>query len=359
MPVRTLAALAALLAAPALSAVAQPHHGARHRRRPPTPVEATKVEVRPIVERVHAIGTLRADRSVMVRPEIAGLVTRIGFKESAPVAKGAVLYRLDDAIVRAQLQQAEARLELSKRNNARSISLYNRGAGTAQARDQAIAALNADRAAVALARARLAQTVVRAPFAGMVGISKVDIGAYVKAGQDLVSLDDIDTMKIDFNVPERYARFIAKKEKVAVAPDARPGQTFDGYVSVAATRIDPSARTLGVRARVPNPDHVLRPGMFARVTVRIGERRRAIVIPEQAIVPRGNALLVFRVVAGHAVRTVVVLGLRQYGRVEIVRGLSPGDVVITAGQQKVHNGGAVRIVASAPTGTAIRPPSDP
>ncbi len=301
------------------------------------------------MEDIHAIGTLRANRSVMVRAEIAGLVTGIGFRESGPVAKRDVLFRLDDAIVRAQLGQAEARLALSERNNKRTMSLYNKGAGTAQARDQAVASLESDRAAVALAKARLAQTVVRAPFAGVVGISKVDVGAYIKAGQDLVSLDDIDTMKIDFNVPERYARFIAKKEKVVVAPDALPGRSFDGHVSVAATRIDPEARTLGVRARVPNPDHLLRPGMFVRVTVQVGERRRAIVIPEQAILARGDTFLVFRVVGGKAVRTPVTLGLRRYGEVEIAKGLNAGDTVITAGQQKVHDGSPVRIVGAVAT----------
>jgi membrane fusion protein, multidrug efflux system len=323
---------------------------------PAIPVEAQRVAIEPIVEKVQAIGTLRANRSVMVRPEIAGLVTEIGFTESGQVAKGAVLYRLDDAIVRAQLQQAEASLALSQRNHERAMSLYRKGAGTAQARDQAIAALDADRATVALARARLAQAVVHAPFAGIAGISTVDVGAYVTAGQDLVSLDDVDTVKIDFDVPERYARFIAKKEKVVVAADALPGRTFAGAVSVAATRIDPEARTLGVRARAPNPDHLLRPGMFARVSVEVGAVRRAIVIPEQAIVPQGDELAVFRVVNGKAARTVVVLGLREYGRAEIVKGLSPGDLVITAGQQKVHDGSPVTVIAASPAAAGVRMP---
>ncbi len=201
---------------------------------------------------------------------------------------------MDDAIVSAQLHQAEAALALSERNNNRAMELYRKGSGTAQARDQAISALAADRAAVALAKARLAQTVVHAPFAGIAGISKVDTGAYVTAGQDLVSLDDVDTMKIDFDVPERYARFIAEQERVILAPDALPGRSFEGKVSVAATRIDPESRTLGVRAVVPNPDHLLKPGMFTRVTVAVGEQRKAIVVPEQAIVPQGDALVVFK-----------------------------------------------------------------
>ncbi len=323
------------------------------------PVEAQKVTVEPIVEKVEAIGTLRANRSVMIRPEIAGLVTQLGFQESAPVAKGAVLYRLDDAIAHAQLEQAQASLALSEQNYNRAISLYRKGSGTAMARDQATSALDNDRAAVALAQARLAQTVVHAPFAGITGIGKVDVGAYVTAGQDLVSLDDVDRMKIDFDVPERYGRFIAEKERVTLAPDALPGKTFDGRVSVAATRIDPQSRTLGVRAVVPNPEHLLKPGMFTRVTVAVGERRRAIVVPEQAIVPQGNALLVFRVVNGKAVRTEVTLGLREYGRAEIVKGLSPGDVIVTAGQQKIEDGTPVSPIAPKPSATSAGAAIDP
>ncbi len=349
------AALTAFVIAHGLPAAAQNPPGEGQRLPTSIPVEAQTVSVQPIVENIHAIGTLRANRSVMIRPEIAGLVTEIGFTESGPVEKGSVMFRLDDAIVRAQLQQAEASLALSKRNHERAMSLFRRGTGTAQARDQAIAALAADEAAVALARARLAQTVVRAPFSGVAGISKIDVGAYVSAGRDLVSLDDIDRVKIDFDVPERYARFIARKEKVTVAPDALPGKTFVGVVTVAATRIDPEARTLGVRARVPNPDHLLQPGMFTRVTVEIGAQRQAIVIPEQAIVPQGDELLVFRVVNGKAVRTVVTLGLRQYGHAEIAKGLSAGDLVITAGQQKVQDGTPVSIIA-VPKPRATLPP---
>lgn len=347
----------------ALAAVVLPQvvpAAARDARHVAIPVEAQPVAVEPIVEKVAAIGTLRANRSVMVRPEIAGLLTGIGFKDSTDVKKGEVLYHLDDAIVRAQLQQAQAALALSEQNYKRAMALYRKGSGTAQARDQAISALDADRASVALAEARLAQTVVHAPFGGVAGMSKVDVGAYLTAGEDLVSLDDVDTMKIDFDVPERYARFISVGEKVSVSPDALPGKTFDGTVQVAATRIDPDARTLGVRAVVPNPQRLLRPGMFTRVTVAVGEQRRAIVVPEQAIVPQGESLIVYRVVGGKAVRTVVTVGLRQYGKAEIVKGLAPGEEIVTAGQQKIQDGSRVEVISQkkpAMGAAAIDPPS--
>jgi membrane fusion protein (multidrug efflux system) len=324
---------------------------------PPTiSVEARKVELATMVDTIHAIGTLRANQSIIVRPEIPGVVTRIEFKDSQSVDKNDVLFRLDDSMDRAQLAQAEASLKLAERNYDRARELLSRGAGTAQARDQSQSTLDTDRAAVALARARLEKSTIRAPYAGVVGISKVDLGAYVTAGQDLVSLDDIDTVKLDFEVPERFSRFVAVKQKVQVEADAFPGRGFSGEIATIATRVDPESRSLGVRAIVPNPDRVLKPGLFARVTVQIAARPNAVTVPEEAIVPRGDRLLVYKVVDGKAVSTTVKVGLREYGRAEIVSGLNPGDMVITAGQQKVQEGSAVSVLTPESAASPAPPP---
>jgi membrane fusion protein (multidrug efflux system) len=191
-------------------------------------------------------------------------------------------------------------------------------------------------------------------------MAKADLGAYVTAGQDLVSLDDLDIVKLDFEVPERYARFVRAGQKVEVEADAFPGTSFAGEIATIATRVDPDSRSLGVRATVPNRDRILKPGLFARVTVNIEERPSAVVIPEQAIVPRGDRLLVYRVIGGKSVATTVKVGLREYGSVEIVEGLAPGDMVITSGHQKVQDGSAVTVLMperSAPSRAA--PPDVP
>jgi membrane fusion protein (multidrug efflux system) len=168
----------------------------------------------------------------------------------------------------------------------------------------------------------------------------------VTAGQELVTLDDIATVKLDFEVPERFARFVAVGQKVNVEADAFPGRIFTGEIATIATRVDAESRSLGVRALVPNPDRILKPGLFARVTVAIEVRPDAVAVPEQAIVPRGDRLLVYKVVDGKAVSQTVKVGLREYGRVEIVEGVARGDVVITAGQQKVQDGTPVTVLAT-------------
>jgi len=347
----------------AMCALAQPvaHAQTDQGAVPAIPVEARKVELATMVDTIRAIGTLRANQSIIVRSEIPGVVTKIAFDDTRDVDKGQALFQLDDSMDRAQLAQAEANLKLAERNYERAKELLSRGAGTQQTHDQTQSAQEADRAAVALARARLDKSAIRAPFAGIVGMSKVDLGAYVAAGQELVTLDDIDKLKLDFTVPERYARFIAVGQKVGVEADALPGRTFEGQITVIDTRVDPTTRALGVRAKIGNRDHVLRPGQFVRAAVQVNARPNAIVIPEQAIVPLGDKLLVFRVIDGKAVETPVKIGLREFGRAEVVEGLKPDDVIIVAGQQKVQDGGEVAVLppaGAAPSAAPVTAPAE-
>lgn len=318
-----------------------------------TPVEARKVSVEPVVETLHAVGSLQANRSVIVRPEIAGVIEKIQFEETSRVEKGQALFALDDTILRAELAQSEAALRLSQRNAERAGELFERKAGTGRAVDEARFNLEADRAAVALARARLEKTKILAPFEGVTGLHSVDQGEYVVTGQALVSLDDIDPIEINFNVPERFLRFLNVGQPILLKVDAIPGHTFDGNVSAISPRADPAGRSLAMRARVPNPDGQLRPGLFAEIDVVVEHRQVAIVVPEQAIVPQGEKLFVFRVVEDKAVLTPVKVGLRIYGKVEIVEGLGPDDVVVTAGQLKIRDGVGVKVLEpSAPGGRA-------
>lgn len=341
------ASLRATLAAVAVACVlvaGRPVLAQDGQARPPTPVQAETVSVEPVVDTIHAVGTLQAEQSIVVRPEIAGVVTKVHFDESSRVTAGDSLFTLDDSIYRAELRQALASLTLSEHNYERAVELYEKGAATARARDEAVADLDVDRAAVALARARLGKTVIKAPFGGVAGLTQVDLGAYVFVGQDMVSLDDIDPVKIDFDVPERYLRFLSPDQSVRVEVDALPGRTFEGTIYAISPRADPEGRSIAVRAHVPNPDGTLKPGLFARVSVIVDERADAIVIPEQAIVPRGDRLFVFRIVDGAAALTPVRVGLRRYGRAEIVEGLGEADVVVTAGQLKIGDGSPVSIV---------------
>ncbi len=311
-------------------------------QRPPggfaIPIETAVAVERQLTEELIAVGSLRANESVTIRPEIAGRIAATHFKEGQTVSEGAMLVSLDDSIARAELQQSEANLTLSRRNYERADELYRKQSGTAQARDTALAKLHADEAAVALSRAQLAKTVVRAPFAGTVGLRQVSNGDYVGAGRDIVSLVNADPLKVDFKVPETRLREVAVGQRLAVELDAYPGRSFPGEVYAIEPSADPEGRSVALRARIPNPDGVLRPGLFARVRLMVKLRDSAVVVPEQAIVPQGDAQYVYRVIDGKAMLTPVTLGLRLAGEVELTAGVKPGETVVTAGQIKLRSG---------------------
>jgi membrane fusion protein (multidrug efflux system) len=308
------------------------------------PVETHAVTLSSVIDRIRAIGTLQAEQSIVVRPEVPGIITKIHVAESSKVRAGQTLFTLDDTLARAEVRQAQAALELSQRNFDRAVELSRAGAGTARARDEAEAALTANKAELALAQARLQKTVIAAPFAGVVGLKQVDLGAYVQAGQDLVSLDAIDRITVEFNVPERFLRFLSAGRPIEVEADALPDRKFSGDITALSPRIDAAGRSLAVRGRVPNPEGALKPGMFVRVFAIVEQRAQAVVIPEQAIVPSGDGLAVFRVIDGKAMLTPVALGVRSFGKVEIVDGLREGDTVVVGGQLKVKDGTPVRVV---------------
>ena len=256
-----------------------------------------------------------------------------------------MLFALDASIPEAELAQAQAALRLSMRTYNRAEQLYQSGAGTISTRDQAQATMEADRAAAELAKARVLQTKIIAPFAGIAGLRQVDVGDYVKAGDDLISLDEVDPIKIDFSVPERFLRFLHPGQQVTLTVDALPGETFNGEIYAISPRVDPDGRQIAIRASIPNPDHRLKPGLFARVEIVTQHKDKAITVPEESIVAQGDDLAVYRVVNGRAVLTKVKVGLRRFGLAEIVEGLSANDVVITGGTMKVRDGVPVRAIS--------------
>jgi membrane fusion protein (multidrug efflux system) len=311
------------------------------------PVETAQVVVGPIQRRLGAVGSLRSNESVILRPEIAGRIVEIPFEEGEPVRRGDVLVVLDDTIYRAEVEQVRAALELSQANHDRAVDLLARNAGTTRARDEALAALRANQAALELAKARLEKTVITAPFDGVIGLRNVSVGDFVAIGQDLANLEQIDPLKADFRVAEVYLAAVRRGQKIELTVDAFPRESFPGEVYAIDPLIDESGRSILLRARLPNPEAVLRPGLFARVTLVLNERDDAVQVPEQALVPQGEDQFVFRVVEGKAVRTRVTAGIRRDGMVEITEGLGPDDEVVTAGQLKIRDGAPVQPVPGA------------
>lgn len=331
----------------------------------PIPVEVARVGTASLPQAITAVGTLRSDESVTLRPEVAGRITAILFQEGQRVAKGETLVRLDPAINTAELQQARANLTLAKTKYDRAVDLAGRNFISNQAKDEAKGNLDIAQASVALVEAKLAKMELKAPFAGIIGLRGVSVGDYVKEGADLVNLEAIDPLKVDFRVPETFLTQVHVGQPVKVSLDALPGNAYDGKVIALNPLVDAAGRAIVIRAQVRNQNTALRPGMFARVTLITRAEKDALVLPEEALVPQGTEQYLFRVIDGKAARVKVETGQRRDGKVEIVAGVEQGDVVVSAGQSRLRDGATVRIAdtqaakAAAAVGSpaAASPPS--
>jgi membrane fusion protein (multidrug efflux system) len=341
--VRLAAAIAVVIFAFTSAAIAQ-QAGA-----PTIPVEAAKVESGPLSERVIAIGSLASNESIVVRPEVAGRIMEIGFEEGEPVSQGDLLIKLDDSLNQAEINETEARLKLAERNFERVEGLASNRIATERSRDEARSSLDVSTAALELAKVKLQKTRLVAPFDGIAGLRQVSVGDYVTIGQDLFNLEDIDPIKVDFRIAEKFLPAIRDGQTIEISVDAYPGRIFKGEVYAIDPRIDAAGRSVVLRARVANQERILRPGLFARVTLVLELKPDALTIPEQAIVPRGDSQFVFRIADGKVTQTKVTIGTRRNGRVEIVEGLSSGDTVVTAGHQKLRDGAGVKILGEAAT----------
>jgi membrane fusion protein (multidrug efflux system) len=297
---------------------------------------------------IRAIGSLQSDETVQLAPEIAGRVSEIDFVEGTRVKAGDILVRLDDALVRAEVTDAEARLNLAKANNERARQLSRTGNVTERSRDEAVTNFETASAALELAKTRLDKHLLRAPFDGIAGVRNVSVGAFVAVGTPVVNIEKIDGLKVDFKVPEIYLTSITVGQVVDVTVDALPGRVFAGKIYAINPQIDVNGRALQVRARLDNNNFELRPGLFARILIKGAVQRDVVVVPESAILPKAGDNFVFRVVNGKAQEVVVKLGERSDATVEIIDGVAPGDLVVTAGQHKLRDGAAVEVVASHP-----------
>ena len=314
-------------------------------------VEATKVRKMTMRDDAEAVGSLRSRRSVVLRPEISGRITQLNFSDGQRVRKGQLLVQLDDQLPRSQVQQSRAELSIARANHKRNQVLVAQGFISQRSVDESAANLEVAEAKLALAEATAQRLRIVAPFDGIAGIRGVNVGDYLKDGADIVNVEDLDVVYVDFRLPERLQNKVKTGQTARVAFDALPGVQYSAVVLAINPQIDADGRSLAVRGCIDNRRLQLRPGMFARVTAVFGERSDATVVPEEAIVPDGAAPYVLRVVAGPeegsqvAKRTPVRLGARTPGFVEVVEGLAPGDVVVTAGQQRLQRDGmAVRVV---------------
>lgn len=415
-------------------------------------VEVTKVEKMQMQDDAQSVGSLRSRQSVMLRPEVPGRVRELGFTDGARVRKGQLLVQLDDTLQRAEVRQSMAQLAVARANHKRNQELVAQNFVAQRVLDESQANLQVVEAQLALTCARLARMAVVAPFDGTAGIRNINVGDFVKDGADLVNLEDISSMYVDFRLPERFQGKLRLEQSVRLSLDAFPGRTFKATISALDPLLDANGRSVGVRAVLPNtPGEVavetgrggpggpgaagpavaasrakaaaprpavapgsrgagnaprpvanqpapagrapavspelaqcqpeapaaaaavaraagptvpapLRPGMFARVLTVFSVNDAAVVVPEEAIVPQGGRQFVFKVVELSAVpapagvtlppdtkfvsqRQEVKLGARRQGKVEITDGLTEGQTVVVAGQQRLQRDGTpLRIV---------------
>jgi membrane fusion protein (multidrug efflux system) len=275
-------------------------------------------------------------------------VAEISFVEGGFVKAGSVLVKLDDALALAEVADAKARYDLAKSNNDRAKQLSRSGNVTEKAIDEAAAGFETARAALELQRVRLSKHVIPAPFSGRVGLRKVSPGSFISPGTAIANLERIKVVKVDFKLPELFLSSVAVGQKVDITVDALPDKMFQGEIYAIDPQVDVNGRALVLRARIPNDDFALRPGLFARVLVKGKQTREVVLVPESAIVPRGGETFVYRIENGKAMETKVKLGERRGAEVEIVEGVAPNAQLVTAGQLKLRDGISVEVIESAP-----------
>lgn len=316
------------------------------------PVRAEVVTVGDVIDRVTAVGSLLADESVIIRPEMDGRIVALHFQEGQAVSKGQKLVTIDASEFQAQLAAANADLRTEKQRYTRAKELFEQKFITREALEIQAGTVDRQVARVQEVQARVDKAIIWAPFDGIVGLREISAGAYVKAGDDIVRLENLDSIKVDFRVPEIYLAKVGRDQAVALEVDAFPGEVFQGSVYAVQPVVEQETRTALMRARIPNNGLKLKPGMFVRVALTLSTRSNAITVPEQALWPQGTDNFVFVVVDGKVALTKVVLGKRGPGSVEIRQGLSAGDMVVTEGQIKLRDGAPVMVMGAPPAAPA-------
>jgi membrane fusion protein (multidrug efflux system) len=333
---------------------------------PPATVSSAKVEAQNWRNGLSGVGSVVASQGTLVTTESAGIVAQVHFESGAEVKKGDLLVTLSAGSERADLQRLQSQAQLAETEFGRLKRLHDLDAISKSELDRAESDLQATRAAVAGQRERLAQKVIRAPFAGRLGIREINVGQYLNAGTPIVSLQALDPVYIDFSLPEQHIGAVQAGQIVTASVDAFQGREFSGVVAAIESQVDSSTRNFKVRANFANPDRALRPGLFARANITVGDEKQVLVVPLTSVSynPYGNSVYVIQpsddnkevlVVRRRFIKT----GEARGDLVSVVDGLKAGEEVATSGLLKLQNDSVVIINNSVMPNASLTPtPSD-
>lgn len=305
---------------------------------PPMPVDVDTARIQPVVDAVRATGRIEAVQAIELRPDEQGRITALLFQEGQYVAAGTPLVRIDDAMLRAQAERATADRDLARQQLDRVRRLRDQNASSPADLERAEAAARSGEAALAMLQLQIERTTVRAPFAGVVGQRFVSTGDYVTTASRLLTLQTVDPQRAVIEVPERYALNLKAGQTVEFTVAAQPNRVFRAQVDFIDPVVQNENRTITVKAKAPNGNRLLKPGMFIEARLATATRPNAIVVPEDAVQPLRTANVVWAIANGKASRRVVQLGVRSQGFVEVVSGVQAGEAVVVGGLERMAEG---------------------
>ena len=286
----------------------------------------------------HTIGSLVSAHNVQITPEISGVISTVFFKDGTFVKKDTPLIQLDDTVLKSKLESARANFLYSETDYNRKVLLAKQGAISRQAVDQALADLAEKRALARESEVSVAKMRLLAPFDGVVGKIKISPGDYVTTGKELVSLTDTKNLQVEYTLSEKFFSQLKLGQTVKITTNAYPNREFKGTLAFISPTVNPQDHTLSVYAEIPNDENLLTSGLFVNVSHELGIASDAIVVSADSLVPTIDGQEIFKVVKNKAVLVAVVLGERTENKVQIAKGLSDGDIIVIAGQEKLKEG---------------------
>ena len=320
---------------------------------PPTPVEVADVKSENIADKFEAVGTIEAIEGVTIVSEIDASVLSLPFNEGGYVRKGDLIARLDDSQLSAEVNRTEALYTQSKTAYNRVKVIVDQKAGSQQDLDDALANMKVAEANYELAKARLSKTRITAPFDGFIGARKISAGTFLRTGQPIAELANLNEIRVSFSAPERYLAQLKRDAKVVVSSAVFPGYSVSGKIIAIEPMLDSETRNVNVVARVQNPGQKFRPGMSANVAAILSEHSGALTVPNEAVFANGDQSFVYLVNNDSTVSAVpVTLGMQTPKVVEITSGLKSGSRVVRTGHQKLFDGAKVMPINSGNTTAA-------